>query len=626
MARRVASYGSWKSPLTSDKIIADSIRLGGVHLDRGAAYWLESRPETKGRSVLVRYADGERKDLTAAPFNVRTRAHEYGGGSHCLAGDSVVFSNFKDQRLYRVRAGHTPEALTPEAAHRFADARFDARRNRLLAVREDHSEAGQEATSTVVVLDLETREQTVIASGADFYSNPRVSPDGESISWLEWRHPRMPWDGTEVKVLRDGAVVTVAGGESESVFQPQWSPDGRLYFVSDRNGWWNLYRWDGESVEAVLEMEAEFGYPQWVFDWSTYAFESAERAFCTYHVKEGWRLGELDLTKGMLAPIDSPYTDFSNLRAEPGRVVFIAGSPTETSAVVEMDADSKAMRVVRRSDEFDDETRGYFSVPQAIEFAGTDDLPTHAFYYPPHNPDFEAPEDERPPLIVISHGGPTGQTSPTLSLKTQFWTSRGFAVVDINYGGSTGYGRAYRDRLNGRWGIVDLEDCTKAALHLVDQGLADRKKLLIRGGSAGGYTTLAALTFGDVFAAGASYYGVSDLEALANDTHKFESRYMDQMVGPYPEAIDVYRERSPIRHAERLNAPVIFFQGDEDLIVPPDQAERMFRILREKGLPTAYVLFEGEQHGFRKPANVKHALDSELLFYGTVVLEGALVL
>lgn len=624
----VAPYGSWKSPITSDRIVAESIRLGGVSVSGGNIFWLEGRPQEKGRYVLVRQSpDGERQDLTPEPFNVRTRAHEYGGGSYLVADGSIWFANNADQRLYSLDPGGDPKPLTADGSWRYADMALDKSRNRLLAVREDHGGEGEPANS-IVAVSLVDGSQQVLADGADFYSDPKISPDGKTVSWLEWRHPNMPWDATELwtaEVGANGALVRpqrVAGGAAESVFQPAWSPDGRLYFASDRIGWWNLYRFEADgSTTRLVEREAEFAYPQWVFGWSVYAFEDAETLWCTFHTNDGWRLGRLDLATLAFEQVDAPYTDLSSLAAEPGTLAFDGGSPVAPSGVVAMDTATREFRMLRQSSSIDDELRRYISVPEAIEFPTEDGLTAHAFYYPPLNPDFEATEGDKPPLIVISHGGPTAQASPTLDLRKAFWTSRGFAMVDVNYGGSTGYGRAYRERLAGKWGVVDVDDCVNAARYLADQGKADADKLIIRGGSAGGYTTLAALAFRNVFRAGASYYGIGDLEALARDTHKFESRYLDKLVGPYPEAKALYEERSPIHHVEGFDAPVIFLQGAEDRVVPLEQADAMVEALRRRGLPVGYLLFDGEQHGFRQADNIKRALDAELYFYGSVLLK-----
>ncbi len=623
-ASTVAPYGAWKSPITSDLIVSGTVGLGQIAIDGGDIYWVETRPTEKGRYVIVKRApDGQTVDVTPAPFNARTRVHEYGGGSFAVDNGTVYFSNFGDQRLYRQEANAGPWPITPEMELRYADGVIDHRRRRMICVREDHTVGGRDAVNTIISLPLDGGDQRVIVSGNDFYSTPRLSPDGKKLSWLAWNHPNMPWDGTELwvaDVQEDGSLTTatlVAGGVDESVFQPEWSPDGTLHFVSDRIGWWNLYRWRDAKADPLCPMEAEFGLPQWVFGMSTYTFESADRIVCAY-IKRGFsRLAILDRTTGKLETIQTPYTKIEGLRAMPGRAVFIAGSPAAATSIVSFDLRTRQFETLRHSSDLTIDP-GYISVPEAIEFPTQDGLTSHAFFYPPCNRDFAAPEGERPPLLVMIHGGPTAATSAVLRLSVQYWTSRGIAVLDVNYGGSTGYGRAYRQRLNGDWGVVDVDDCVNGAKFLAERGRVDGNRLAITGGSAGGYTTLCALTFRDIFKAGASHYGVSDLIALDEDTHKFEARYTAGLVGPYPERRDLYVARSPIHHVERLNAPVIFFQGLEDKIVPPNQAEMMVEALRKKGLPVAYVTFEGEQHGFRQAANIKRALDGELYFYSRV--------
>ncbi len=626
---KTAEYGFWKSPITSDLIVQDSVRISEPSIDGNDIYWLEGRPEEKGRSVLVRLdRDGSREDVSPEPLNVRTRVHEYGGGAYVVDRGVAYFSNFQDQRIYRSSSGSAPEALTPGGPCRYADAAADHGRGRLVAVREDHSEPDSEAVNAIVgVPQTVGGEQAVLVSGADFYSNPRVSPDGRRLSWLEWRHPNMPWDGTELwaaEFAKDGTLSNrrqVAGGPEESVFQPQWSPSGELFFVSDRNGFWNIYRDAPEGPTAIHEREAEFGLPHWVFRMSTYGFSDDGRVLCAYTESGEWKLAAIDPDSGRLDAIATAYTDIDGLAVAGNTVVFRGASPSEPGVIAKLDLVSGESEVLRRSATLGDELRPFLSVAQPIEFPTSSQRTAHAFYYPPYNPDFEAPSEEKPPLIVLSHGGPTSSSSSALSLTKHYWTSRGFAIVDVNYSGSTGYGRAYRKRLNDNWGIADVDDCTNAALYLAGQGLADRDRLIIKGGSAGGYTTMACLAFKDEFSAGASYYGVSDLEALARDTHKFESRYLDKLIGPYPQAKDVYVERSPIHAVDKLSAPMIFFQGSEDRVVPPDQTEMMVAALRAKNIPTAYVLFEGEQHGFRNGDNIKRALDAELYFYATMLLK-----
>jgi len=621
----VAPYGSWKSPISSDLIVRGVVGLKATALDGGDVYWLESRPGEGGRSVIVhRSPDGSTRDVNPPPFNARTRVHEYGGGDFVVHEGTVFFANFDDQRLYSVSPGGEPEPLTAKTDRRYADMTVDADRDRLIAVREDHTVEG-EPVNEVVGIGLTDGAETVLVSGNDFYSSPRLSPDGQRLAWLTWNHPNMPWDGTELwtaGVGEDGTPVgaeRLGGGSDESVLQPEWSPDGTLHFVSDRTGWWNLYRVVGGAVEPLCPMEAEFGLPPWAFGMSTYAFLSPTRIACALIQGGVFRLGILDTETGELAEVETPYSVVSFLRADgdSGEVLFIAGSPKESSCVVRLEMGTGEHEVLRRAGDLKIEA-GYLSAPETVEFPTEGGLMAHGFFYPPANRDHVGPEGELPPLLVLSHGGPTGMTLPNLDLEIQHRTSRGFAVLDVNYGGSTGYGREYRQRLDGMWGVVDVDDCTNGARYLAEKSLVDGGRLLIAGGSAGGYTTLCALSFREAFAAGASYYGVSDAAALAEETHKFESRYLDRLIGPYPERADLYRERSPIHHTEGLSCPVIFFQGLEDEVVPPNQAETMFEALKEKGLPVAYVPFEGEQHGFRRAENIKRALDAELFFYSRV--------
>jgi dipeptidyl aminopeptidase/acylaminoacyl peptidase len=625
---QAAPYGSWKSPITSDLIVKESIGLGQVKMDGDDVYWIEMRPSEGGRQVIVRQAgDGSIVDVIPQGFNARTRVHEYGGGDYVAHGSVVYFSNFADQQLYRQAANSEPELISEpstDAKLRYADFVFDERRNRLISVREDHRENDREAVNTLVAIPLNAGEAQVLVSGNDFYSSPRLSPDGSHLCWLTWNHPNMPWDGCELwtgEIASDGTITNqklVAGGLSESIFQPEWSPDGLLYFTSDASGWWNLYRLKREgSVECVYEMQAEFGVPQWIFGLSTYAFASADQIVCAFAERGLWRLGTIDTGAKSLQRIDAPYTDISYVCGAPGRAVFRAGSPQAPFSIIEMDLSSRSTKVLQRASKMEIES-GYVSEPQPIEFPTEGGLTAHGFYYPPKNSDFVAPNLERPLLLVKSHGGPTSATVAVLMAGIQYWTSRGVAVLDVNYGGSTGYGRAYRERLNGNWGIVDVDDCVNGARFLATRGDADGNRLMIDGGSAGGYTTLCALTFRDQFKAGASHFGVSDAEALAKETHKFESRYLDNLIGPYPARRDLYIERSPIHYADRLSCPVIFFQGLEDKVVPPNQAETMVEALRKKGVPVAYVAFEGEQHGFRRAENIKRALDGEFYFYSRV--------
>jgi dipeptidyl aminopeptidase/acylaminoacyl peptidase len=628
---KVAPYGSWKSPISSELIAAGSVRLGDIVLDGEDVYWHESRPTEAGRYVVVkRTPDGATTDINPAPFNARTRVHEYGGGSYTVVDGSVYFTNYADQRLYRQDPGGEPRPVTPEAAFRYADFDFDRGRNRLVCVREDHTNAhdfGQDAVNAIVAIDLGGGSAgsggRVLIEGNDFYANPRLSPDGTRLAWLTWNHPNMPWDGTELwvgEVAADGSVTNaglIAGGAEESIFQPEWSPDGVLHFVSDRTGWWNLYRWRDGQAEALAPMEAEFGLPQWVFGMSTYGFAAPTTIVCAYTQGGKWSIATLDTASKQLTTVPTPWTDVEEIRVGPGFVAFRAGSPLEPNAVRRHDLRTGDTIVLRSSAEFELDRHG-FSVPGAIEFPTEGGRTAHGFFYAPKNVEFTAPQGELPPLIVLSHGGPTGATDTALSLPTQYWTSRGFAVLDVNYGGSTGYGRPYRERLNGTWGIVDVDDCVNGAKYLAAEGLVDGNRLAIRGWSASGYTTLAALTFRDDFKAGASHFGISDLEAMVKETHKFESRYLDRLIAPYPAGREVYRERSPIHYVDQISCPLILFQGLEDKVVPPNQAQMMYDAVKAKGFPVAIVLFEGEQHGFRRAENIRRALDGEWYFLSKV--------
>ncbi|MGH7047211.1 MAG: prolyl oligopeptidase family serine peptidase [Stellaceae bacterium] len=640
---RTAPYGSWSSPITSDLIVASSIGLGEIQLDGGDVYWLDSRPQEGGRSVLVRRAaSGSIDDVTpplpdggGPAFNVRTRVHEYGGGAYLIDHGVVYFSNDADQRLYCQTGKAAPVAITPEPGRarglRYADGVIDASRGRMIWVREDHTTGAREPVNTLVeIMPYGGDPVRVLQSGRDFYASPRLSPDGSHLAWLEWSHPLMPWLGCELWVGEfavDGAIISrrrVAGGDDESVFQPEWSSDGVLYFISDRaqsgleGRWWNLYRARGDAIEPVYPLAAEFGRAQWNFRISTYAFLSPQLLVCSYAQNGVHHLGTIDLASLETSEITTPYQDISSVHADADRVYFRGGSPMSPSAIVELDLASGRTTELRRSTTQDIASyRGYLSEPEPVMFGTDNGQQAHGLFYPPRNRAFAAPHGQLPPLIVHCHGGPTAAASPTLSWGTQYWTSRGFAVLDVNYGGSTGYGREYRLRLQGQWGVVDVADCVNGARHLAQTGRVDPRRWAISGGSAGGYTTLAVLTFRNEFKTGASYYGVSDLEALAKDTHKFESRYLDGLIGPYPERRDLYIARSPVHSAQLLSVPVAFFQGSEDRVVPPQQAEAMVEALRQQQIPSLYLLFDGEQHGFRRAEHIKRALDAELYFYAT---------
>ena len=624
MSRKVSPYGSWKSPITSDLVVQSVVGLGQIEIEGEDIYWLEMRPAEQGRYVIMKHTpDGRTVEVNPPPFNARTTVHEYGGGAYKVNEGIVYFASFADQRLYKMRPSEEPRPITPKTQLRYADLAFDNRRGRIICNREDHREKGREPVNTIVSMDLEGQDPKVIISGNDFYSSPRINPDGKYLAWITWNHPYMPWDKTELwvgRLRKDGSVeepVLVAGEQEESVVQPSWSPNGVLHFVSDRSNWWNIYRWHDNEVEPLHRLDAEFAIPHWIFAQSNYDFESEKSIICSYTKNGVWHLAHLYTETGSLEPLETHYTSVSNLKASKDYAVFIGGSPQEARSVVKLDLKTHETEVLKRSSEISVDP-GYISKPKPIEFPTENNLTAHAICYEPTNKDYAAPPETFPPLLVLIHGGPTASASTTLSWGIQYWTSRGFAVVDVNYGGSTGYGREYRQRLYGQWGVMDVDDCVNSARYLVDTDKVNGEKLIIRGGSAGGYTTINALAFRDVFKAGASYYGISDLEVFVKDTHKFESRYLDSLIGPYPERKDLYYSRSAINLLDQIRAPMILFQGLEDKIVPPNQAELIVEALRKRGRPVAYLAFEGEQHGFRQAKNIKRSLEAELYFYSRI--------
>jgi dipeptidyl aminopeptidase/acylaminoacyl peptidase len=618
-----APYGSWKSPITASLTASSSIRISDLRLEEGKVYWTEMRPDEKGRCVVVEYTDAGARDRTPVAYNARTTVHEYGGGAYTIVDGAVYFSNFRDQLLYRCKNGSPPVRLTVNPDKRHADYIYDPWRNRLVCIREDHSDGAHEAVNSIVGISIEDGSSETLVEGNDFYSNPRLSQDGSRLAFMTWNHPNMPWDGCELwvaEVEEDGSLgsmTLVAGGSEESIVQPEWSPDDVLHFSSDRDGWWNLYRWREGRVEKIYPMEAEFGGPHWVFGLSYYGFESLGSIIAIYS-KDGFRrLARIDTEEGTLEEIETGYSDLSCLKVGEGCAFFIGGNYKAAPEVARLDLECGEIRVLKRSDELKVD-EGYLSTPVPIEYPTEKGKTAHAIFYPPTNRDYAPPEGELPPLIVKVHGGPTSATTTTLSWGIQYWTSRGIGLVDVNYGGSTGYGREYMRRLRGNWGVVDVDDSVNAARYFTEQGLADPDRTAIRGGSAGGYTTLCALAFRDFFNAGASYYGLSDLEVFVGDTHKYESRYLFSLVGPYPERRGLYRERSAVNYLDQIRAPMIIFQGLEDKVVPPNQAELMVDALRRNGLPVAYMPFEGEQHGFRMAENIMRSLEAELYFYSKI--------
>ncbi len=618
------SFGSWSSPITADAVVTESVSLSEPRIDGDDIYWIEGRPFEKGRNVVVaRAADGTIRDITPSPFDARSQVYGYGGGAYAVHDRVVYFVNFSDNQIYRQAPGAAPTKITSNSTSLFADICVDAGRNRLIAIREERPNGDViNAINTLVAVDIETGAETTLESGYDFYSSPVLSPDGSKLAWLSWRHPNMPWTSTDLNVAsldKSGMPTDKQSvyGNAESIFQPQWSPDGRLYFISDRTDFWNLYRWSGSGVEHILARDAEFGVPQWNLGLSTYAFASQDVMIYSFIKNGTWRLGRLEISTLTASDYPTEFSSLSGIRATARTVVARCATSTSPPAIATIDLSTGAVSPIKFSippasfQRFQD----YFSKPQPIEFPTSDGDIAHAFYYPPYNPDWRAPPSEKPPLLVKSHGGPTAATDSGLDLSVQFWTSRGFGLLDVNYRGSSGYGRRYREKLYGQWGVADVVDCISGAKFLAARGNVDGDKLAVTGRSAGGYTTLCGLTFHTEFAVGASYFGISDLVALATETHKFELHYMDWLIEPFRPDSQLYHDRSPINFVERLSAPVIFLHGKDDPIVPINQAQKMYAALQRRNIPTCLLVFQGEKHGFRQSAHLRQALEAELLFY-----------
>lgn len=630
-----APYGTWPSPISADMVASAGLTFGHLALDGNTVYWREQRPDEDGRGVVVSHDGTTTEEITPEGIDVRTLVHEYGGGDFVVGEESIFYTQFADQRVYRQPYDDDPAAITPEPETerglRYADFDIAAESGHLYCVRENHDAATgdgvDEPETTLVRLTTNGEEDpVVVASGHDFFAAPTLSPDGEQLAWLTWDHPRMPWDGTELHVADvddDGLLSNervIMGGPEEAVFQPAWRPDGTLHAVSDRTGWWNLYRREGDEWVSYRDEQAEYGVPQWVFGLATYAFLDDGRIAAVI-TRNGEQSLELIAPDGTREVPDVAFTVFGErgaprLRSDGQSIYFVGSDPATPSQLVRW-TPGEVPEVLRvGSDiELDEE---YISTPEHVTIPTRDGAKAHAFVYPPTNPDVELPDDERPPVVVFAHGGPTGATTPTFDLTKQYFTSRGLTVVDVNYRGSSGYGRAYREALYGEWGLLDVTDCLDAAKHLADSGRVDSDRMAVRGGSAGGFVVLAALAFHDDMAAGVSYYGVADLARLAELTHKFESRYLNQLVGPYPETADTYDARSPVHHADALSAPVLLLQGEDDQVVPLSQAEAMVKALTAQDVPHDLLVFENEQHGFRRADSRKRAHESELAFYGEV--------
>ncbi len=626
MTKTAKAYGSWTSPVTADLVAAKGTRTGHMQVFQGKVYWLESRPEEKGRGVLVCF-DGEKKlDVNPTGVSIRSKVHEYGGGDFLVSASGIFYCDEQEQAICRINQNGESQRISPLADNgvewRFADFALDRHERVLFAVRESHEQG--RVINDIVALNLSKLPATidVIASGKDFYSYPRISPDGNRICWTCWDQPNMPWDGTELWVAdlhSDGSVKAAhcaGGGQTESIYQPSWSPDGVLHFISDRSGWWSLYSFRDGVINALTPTENDFGLPQWVFGTSTYCFGDDDNIYATYFEEGQQYLAHLNTEKGHIEPFALPFREY------PGQIHFdgntlwvVAGAPVIPLGVFGVSLGDMHYQCINNPSDKLPVSQEFVSLAKPVSFTSAQGEMAHAYFYEPRHPDFKGLDGELPPLIVLSHSGPTSATTTTLSWAVQFWTSRGFAVIDVNYAGSTGFGREYRQLLNGQWGIADVNDCVYAARYLVEDELVDGERLAIRGGSAGGFTTLCALTFFDDFAAGMTRYGVADLEALTHESHKFEARYLDSLVGPYPEAKQQYIERSPIHNTQQLSCPILVLQGSDDKVVPPSQAQKLVDALKEKDIPHAYIEFAGEGHGFRQKDNIIKALEAELSFY-----------
>jgi len=612
----IAPYGSWKSPITAELLATRYNYIDQMIADGNDIYWTEVRPPEKGRFALMSKRNNEEpEELLGPEYNFRTAVHEYGGGAFTAKDNLLFFSNFSDGRIY-LFDGRNVKPITEEGNFRYADLLYDSVARRLICIREDHSQ--DHVINSVISIDIDTGVVQQLASGNDFYSSPKLSPDGKRFAWLTWNHPDMPWDSTELYVAdyENGNLnrqTKVAGGNGESIFQPEFSPSGVLHFISDRTGWWNIYRYNEEDIQNLTPTQADFGVPQWRFGLSTYAIESEERIICTWFKDGAGNLGTIQIGKE-LEKINIPYAYFSYIRSAKNYTYFLAGSPTEFPCVIRYSLGGKSYDVIYRpkTPVID---MGYLSMPRHLEFQSSGGRKAFAYFYECKNRDFMGPSGQKPSLIILCHGGPTSQSLPILSIEIQFWTSRGFSVAQVNYRGSSGYGKLYRNTLYGKWGIVDVEDCMKCAEYLVKAGKADSKKLIIKGGSAGGFTTLSALTFKRMFAGGASYSGVLDPESLLMKTHKFESHYLEKLIGPYPVAKRLFEERSPLKNVKKISAPVALFHGSEDRVVPAAQSEMMYKALKDKGTPVLFMLFEGEGHSFVTSDSIKNSVEAELYFY-----------
>ena len=626
-----APYGHWESPITAAMVAKQRNSVQDIISSGKSLLWLKCMSEEDGRLSIhsLPEAGEETSEYSPSPFNVRSKVHEYGGGACLYTDDAIYISNFKDQRLYRIYLSKTqtpsrPEPITPEGPFRYADATWDAKRKRIICVMENHSGSKEKPLNSLVEINPENGVVDTLCCGADFYAAPSISHDSNKLCWLSWKHPFMPWDSTYLWAAEFDSTGRlenkkhIAGSDDESVVQPKWAEDGSLYFISDKNNWWNIYQHKNEQDQAICPIEAEFGKAMWVLGQQTYDIRKNGDIVAAYAKQGQWYIGSICKQsfgkESALKPLLGPYPDIKKLFAINDRLYLFVGQEAGEDQILQYDFTTSDIHTLIGL-EHNKTFSGYLSKPKKLNFTTSDDSEINGFYYPPNNQDYSQSPSNTPPLIIKTHGGPTSCANSSLDLSIQFWSSRGFAVFDVNYRGSTGFGRAKRKKLYGNWGLADVEDCSCAADFLVRSGRAHPEQLIIRGHSAGGYTTLAALTFSNTFFAGASYYGISDLKSLALECHKFESYYVQQLLGEPELSASIYEKRSPLFHFDQLDAAVIFFQGALDKVVPPNQAQKMVSALQEKEIAVEYFEFSDEAHGFRSSTNIETALNNELEFY-----------
>ena len=622
--KNLENFTPWESLITEDAVVSESLHISDIHIDGDDVYWIEKREDEEGRNVIIKKDEnGNVTDVIPNKFNAKTSVHEYGGGAFAVSNEIVVFSNYPDNRLYKVSDADTlPSPITEDNPNlRYANIEFDNLRNRIIAVHEDHTNPNKIINSLVSIGLESPNNMILIKSGADFYSSPSLNPNGTKLAWIEWDHPNMPWDNTSLHISNlsaNGDLINskqISGFQNESVLNPIWSPDGILHYISDCSGWWNIFCLKNDEEINLTPIEAEFTQPQWQLGINFYDFISKDKIICAYNIKGIWKLGLLSTSDKKIKQILPQFTEIgrAGIKSSKEKFVSILGSHDTHYKLYEYTiTDSQIKQLSNKKNP--DIDKSYYSIPQNIQYQIQGSQHSYGFYYKPTNP-LHKSSKILPPLIVLTHGGPTAATNGILNLEIQYWTSRGFAILDVNYRGSTGYGSHYRKQLDGKWGVYDVEDCINGAIHLVNKGEVNPNQLIIKGSSAGGYTALAALTFSDIFTGGVSYYGISDLIALAEETHKFESRYLDSMIGEYPKNKQEYKNRSPIFHIDKITSPVLLFQGLKDKIVPPNQSQNMANLLSQKGIHNNLITFDNESHGFKEPENIKKCLIEELQFY-----------